>query len=143
MGKEDVETGNVLVWLGYSGYSNKPCPNFSDLTQQKFVSYTLCGGRTALQSHLGAQSDGGSIILKLELLEDKIPSAIASVNEDFIGRSQASFSMLWSKVKQSPRHNFKGAGKCEEYMEHLVNTTIPDIGSLDYIEFVIKRRKIK
>lgn len=36
-----------------------------------FLFYALCGGGTALHKHLGAQSDGGSIILKLKHLEDK------------------------------------------------------------------------
>lgn len=49
----------------------------------------------ALYSHLGAQSDGSSIILKLKLLEDQTPCIIASVIEELIGRSHASYSMHW------------------------------------------------
>lgn len=72
MGGEEVEKVNVLVRLGYVVVKNHP--QIQGLTPKICFFLTLCvmgwegRGETVRHSHLGAQSDGVSIILKVELL---------------------------------------------------------------------------
>lgn len=63
-----------------------------------FLFYALCGGGTALHKHLGAQSDGGSI-LKVETSGRQTRYTTASVMEALVGRtSQLRNALVWSET---------------------------------------------
>lgn len=94
MGGEDVEIINGLVMLGWDIVTKHPPISVTYHSKYLFLFYTLCGGGTALHNHLGAQSDGGSIILKLKLLEDKPRYTTVSVIEELVGRTSQLLNAL-------------------------------------------------